>query len=467
MKQINQDPSNDHNTVDPALRREADDNALTGRAVSRRDIVRYLTSVGVAGVTGGVLAGCGNGSNTGGPGRATLVITWPSSSSRASRLIPLDASSIVVSFSQNSTIASTQTVARPTTTTTSTLTFSSLPAGILTLQATAYPTTDGTGVAQATATTSVTIVASHNTAVSLTMASTIDHLNLTPSSPSVAVGSTAQLTMTAVDASGSIVLTSASTVTWTSLSTGIATVSTTGLVTGVAIGTAQITVTESESGKTATVTVTVTASTAHTVTPEGEIGPYFTDDSATGYNRSNILTNLDGTSQQAGIPLTLKIYVYDTENSNAALAGAQVDIWHCNASGVYSNEASESTTGQSWLRGYQLTDATGLVTFTTIVPGWYAGRTTHIHLRVRSKYSEASSTTDGTNTTQVFFPQTNINYINSNVASYNSHGTNSTTNANDHVYTPETQGTTLLTLSGDYTSGFTSTFAVYLPITSE
>ena len=89
--------------------------------------------------------------------------------------------------------------------------------------------------------------------------------------------------------------------------------------------------------------------------------------------------------------LTLSIYVVDTENDCAALEGAQVDIWHCNAYGVYSDIAAESTTGQNWLRGYQLTDSNGLATFTTIIPGWYEGRTTHIHLRVRSSYSEASS----------------------------------------------------------------------------
>ena len=54
---------------------------------------------------------------------------------------------------------------------------------------------------------------------------------------------------------------------------------------------------------------------------EGEIGPYFADDSAAGFNRSSILANIDGTSPQTGIPLTLKVYVYDTENNYAAVAG--------------------------------------------------------------------------------------------------------------------------------------------------
>lgn len=217
---------------------------------------------------------------------------------------------------------------------------------------------------------------------------------------------------------------------------------------------------------TGTTTGTTTTVTAHALTPEGEIGPYFTDDSASGYNRSVITSNLDGTNTQAGVPLTLKVYVYDAENSNAPLAGAQVDIWHCNALGVYSNESSESTSGQSWLRGYQLTDANGLVTFTTIVPGWYQGRATHIHLRVRSKYDEASSTSDGTNTTQVFFPQATLDAIYTSVAPYSTKGVDTTTNIADHVYTPETKAETEVPLVGNAASGYTATFSVYLPITS-
>ena len=217
---------------------------------------------------------------------------------------------------------------------------------------------------------------------------------------------------------------------------------------------------------TTTTTGTTTTGTTGTVTPEGEIGPYFTDDSAAGFNRSNILSNLDGTDTQAGIPLTLKVYVYDSENNFTALAGAQVDIWHCNALGVYSNESSESTSGQTWLRGYQLTNSTGLVTFNTIIPGWYQGRTTHIHLRVRSKYSEASSTSDGANTTQLFFSQTILDYIYTNVAPYNSKGKDTTTNAADRVYTQQTKGEMQVVLTGDYTSGYAATVAINLPITS-
>ncbi len=213
----------------------------------------------------------------------------------------------------------------------------------------------------------------------------------------------------------------------------------------------------------AAVTVTIAASaSACSATLEGEEGPYFVDDSATGYLRSNILSNLDGTNIQAGIPLALTICVYDSKNSCAAMQGVQVDIWHCNASGVYSSESSESTVGQSWLRGYQITDANGKVSFTTIIPGWYSGRTTHIHLRFRSTYDQTSNS--GSNTAQVFFDQTLVNTLDTTVAPYSSEGVNPTTNAGDRVYSTQESGTTLLTLTGSNAAGYTATFKAYMPI---
>lgn len=208
------------------------------------------------------------------------------------------------------------------------------------------------------------------------------------------------------------------------------------------------------------------AASACVTSPEGEIGPYFVDDSAAGFNRSDIRSNLDGTNTQNGIPFTLNIVVGDSENSCAGMQGVQVDIWHCNAEGVYSDEGVESTTGETWLRGYQLTDTAGYVTFTTIFPGWYQGRTTHIHLRLRSKYSSASSTSDGTNTTQVFFAQALIDTINTTVAPYSSHGSNPTSNESDRVYSEQTEGKMELVLTGDSTAGYSATAIIDLPITA-
>ncbi len=216
------------------------------------------------------------------------------------------------------------------------------------------------------------------------------------------------------------------------------------------------------SSTSAALSMTVTATTSCGATLEGEEGPYFVDDSASGYNRRDILSNLDGSGTQTGIPLALTLYVFDSEKSCAPMQGVQVDIWHCNAAGVYSAESSEKTVGESWLRGYQLTDATGKVQFTTIIPGWYQGRTTHIHLRLRSTYDETD--TSGSNTVQLFFDQTLVNTIDTTVAPYSSEGKNGTTNASDRVYTQQEAGTTLTTLSGSTTAGYSASFNVYLPI---
>ncbi|HEY0564070.1 MAG TPA: hypothetical protein VGC88_00725 [Terriglobales bacterium] len=215
-------------------------------------------------------------------------------------------------------------------------------------------------------------------------------------------------------------------------------------------------------GTTGTTTSSSSSSGACTVTPEGEEGPYFVDDSATGFNRSDIRANIDGSAVQPGILLTLTINVQDGKNNCAAMQNVQVDIWHCNAQGIYSDEGVESTVGENWCRGYQVTDANGSVSFKTIVPGWYQGRTTHIHLRLRSTYD--SNGTGGSNTTQLFFPQTLVDTISTSVAPYSAEGKNPTTNASDHVYAGETQGKGLLTLTGDNTNGYTATTTIALPI---
>jgi len=68
------------------------------------------------------------------------------------------------------------------------------------------------------------------------------------------------------------------------------------------------------------------------------------------------------------------------------LAGVYVDVWHCDALGVYSDvqDPGFNTVGKKFLRGYQITDAAGAASFTTIYPGWYPGRTVHVHFKIRS-----------------------------------------------------------------------------------
>jgi hypothetical protein len=247
-------------------------NSALRRATAMAAVGLILT--GALAVT--LMAGCGSSGSSGSSsagssatrsGKATLTITWPQRTTAGTKLIPLASNSIVVTFLQSGQTVATQTVARPTSGDATTVTFNSLPLGALTVQVNAYPSTNGTGTAQASAAADVTINASQVTPVGITLVSTIDHLTLSPTSPTTTVGGTVPLSLAAVDANSSIVLTAPSKITWTSSAPAIATVDATGKVTGVALGTAAITATETESGKTVTVTVTVSTSTSPTPTP--------------------------------------------------------------------------------------------------------------------------------------------------------------------------------------------------------
>lgn len=136
------------------------------------------------------------------------------------------------------------------------------------------------------------------------------------------------------------------------------------------------------------------------VSPAMTEGPYFVDEKL---NRSDIRVNTADGKVSEGTPFTLTMRVLQAgSNGCTPLAGALVDIWHCNAQGVYSDvtDRSFNTVGQNFLRGQQVTDANGQVTFTTIYPGWYPGRATHIHFKVRNA---ASATQTYKFTSQLFF----------------------------------------------------------------
>jgi protocatechuate 3,4-dioxygenase beta subunit len=120
------------------------------------------------------------------------------------------------------------------------------------------------------------------------------------------------------------------------------------------------------------------------VRPQQTEGPYFVDEKL---NRSDIRSDPSDGSVKQGVPLRLVFHVSQIDGSSCTpLTGAAVDIWHCDALGVYSDvtDPSFSTVGKKFLRGYQVTDANGTVEFVTIYPGWYPGRTVHIHFKIRT-----------------------------------------------------------------------------------
>lgn len=122
------------------------------------------------------------------------------------------------------------------------------------------------------------------------------------------------------------------------------------------------------------------------VRPHQTQGPFFVDEPL---DRSDIRSDPRSGQTTAGVPLRLSFRVSQlTQGDCAALAGARVDIWHCDADGRYSDVRGfgfgASTAGTQFLRGYQLTDAHGMARFLTIYPGWYFGRAVHVHFKIRS-----------------------------------------------------------------------------------
>jgi protocatechuate 3,4-dioxygenase beta subunit len=170
--------------------------------------------------------------------------------------------------------------------------------------------------------------------------------------------------------------------------------------------------------------------------PDETGGPYPDVDgmiSNATYQRVDITEGLTGT------PLTLSMQVLDVSNGCAPVVGARVIIWHCDANGVYSEYATSmnrdsaqndiGSTTTTYLRGWQVTDSTGTVKFTTIFPGWYTPRVTHIHVMV---YNPSDLTTP-VKTTQFTFADSVITTVYAQTSLYPK-GQNATTVATDMVF---------------------------------
>lgn len=191
--------------------------------------------------------------------------------------------------------------------------------------------------------------------------------------------------------------------------------------------------------RTATATRTAAATTSAApapvscvVTPEETEGPYFVDERL---NRSDITSDPTDGSVSEGVPLRLNLTVSSVDGvACTPLAGAVVDMWHCDALGVYSDVSGgagqSNTTGQKFLRGYQVTDANGRVEFVTIYPGWYSGRTIHIHFKVRTNPDSASGYEF---TSQMFFDEAITDAVFAR-SPYSAKGTPNTRNASDNIF---------------------------------
>ena len=198
------------------------------------------------------------------------------------------------------------------------------------------------------------------------------------------------------------------------------------------------------------------AATCTPTTPTVTEGPYWVDEQLF---RSDVRTDPSTGALRAGVPLDLTIKVVNSAAACAPLVGAYVDIWHCDAIGIYSDESTYNpgggtgnvnTTGQRFLRGYQITDDQGQVLFETIYPGWYSGRTIHIHARIRT-HDGSTVLTDFV--TQIFFDEATNNLVMAQ-APYNSRtSARDTLNATDMVYTGAQNRTLMLATLTPRTAG--------------
>jgi protocatechuate 3,4-dioxygenase beta subunit len=195
------------------------------------------------------------------------------------------------------------------------------------------------------------------------------------------------------------------------------------------------------------------------VRPEQTEGPYFVDEKL---NRSDIRSDPSDGSMRQGVPLRLAFQVSRVNGGSCApFSGARVDVWQCDALGVYSDvrDPNADTRGKKFLRGYQVTNTRGAAEFVTIYPGWYPGRAVHIHFKIRS---DTSSRRGFEFTSQLYFDESITDAIYKQ-APYNAKGRRATTNENDFGF--RRGGKQLMPALTKDAQGYAATFDIGLQIT--
>ena len=194
------------------------------------------------------------------------------------------------------------------------------------------------------------------------------------------------------------------------------------------------------------------------VSPTETAGPFPT-------KTPSSLVRSDIRADRTGVAITVNITIANTNNSCAALAGAIVDIWHCDKDGYYSEYGgsgmqSVNYTAVHFLRGRQTTDANGLVSFTSVFPGWYSGRATHIHVHIYNASGNSLLVT------QIAFPEgsssavATVNGSGGTAYGYTKGMSGYTYNAADNVFSDDTAGVEIAAVTGSISAGYTLTHTI-------
>jgi protocatechuate 3,4-dioxygenase beta subunit len=202
--------------------------------------------------------------------------------------------------------------------------------------------------------------------------------------------------------------------------------------------------------------VTGVSSSPCVVRPKQTEGPYFVDERL---HRSDIRSDPSNGKITPGTPLALTFHISRVQAGEChPLPDAQVDLWQCDAEGVYSDvdDPGFNTRGQKFLRGHQVTDTQGEAQFLTIYPGWYPIRTVHIHFKVRT------ATIAGRRfefTSQLYFPDELTDYVHTALP-YSSKGRRRVRNRQDFIF--RDGGDQLMLKPSKTHDGYAATFPIGL-----
>ena len=192
------------------------------------------------------------------------------------------------------------------------------------------------------------------------------------------------------------------------------------------------------------------------VRPEQTEGPYFVD---TQLGRSDIRSDPGTGRIEPGVAVRLAFRVSRMERSACVpMPGVHVELWQCNARGLYSGvrDSQGDTSGLKFLRGYQTTDASGMARFVTIYPGWYPGRTVHLHFMIRSGQAGAQREEF---TSQLYFDDALSDRIFAD-APYSGRGPRSVRNGADGIY--RRGGSQLMLAVSERDAGLEASFDIAL-----
>ena len=191
---------------------------------------------------------------------------------------------------------------------------------------------------------------------------------------------------------------------------------------------------------------------------DGSNGPDVLEEA--GIERSDLTTSIDGGDAVEGVAMTLTMTILDiTGGGSAAMTNAAVYLWHCDAQGRYSMY-SDGVTDATWLRGVQVTDSRGQVTFTTIVPGCYAGRWPHLHFEVFESIDDITDATNAVLTSQIALLEDVCRTVYARSA-YDGSAANlsDVTLESDGIFS-DSHEQQLATVSGSVSRGYTATIEV-------